>query len=162
MWERRTSMFPVLDTNLCNYIKYQSRAMHKRYIFVIVVSLLPRNKIKSLIRITLSSKLWFSILFIHFPWIALYLFKTLRGYFWKWLTQNAQNVNGIVHVVATTQKWHGQCSAWLLCQSFKEARVSKGIELIQSGFCLQSCLELESGRWIKEVVSLMSRPSEIL
>ena len=35
---------------------------------------------------------------------------------------------------------NGMDSAWLLCQSLKEARVSKGIELIQLDFCLQSCL----------------------
>ena len=38
---------------------------------------------------------------------------------------------------------NGMNSAWLLCQSFKQARVSKGIELIQSDLCLQSCLARE-------------------
>ena len=77
-----------------NYIKYQSRAMHKRHILIIVVALYyPEiNKVFNKNN-TLKQTLIFNPI-IHFPWIALYLFKTLRGYFWKWLTQNAQNVNG--------------------------------------------------------------------
>ena len=40
---------------------------------------------------------------------------------------------------------NGMDSAWLLCQSLKETRVSKGIELIQLDFCLQSSKFLTDG-----------------